>query len=300
MSTKNLARTVIEGGRTSNYKSDVDTAYREERAASREFLRRATVDPEAAEALVTPKRRPVRPQFADKLNPAHQFLDANCGRPWNKVKSELFKKFDTRTTPGRHVMFDHILNDVDENATWSETRYSRYYRWFVDKSGLLQRKKTTTSRFKKREIPERSPISKEKVALWLGNRKVGRCGERLVWFHPTRDANHVKVLWGKREYRSYQGQAVVCSEYGLKYVVLHQDGSVMLRSLLMPGMPRFWFQQTHSEQEDTTPYRQGKLLTKDEEEYLLRLPTWTRKEILEHAPQHPDYKEPLFALKKGA
>src|SRR5208337_2691026 len=93
-----------------------------ERASSRTFLRAVQKDVDAADALPTPKRVHVGKEFADKLNPVYQFLDS-------------------RTTPGRHILFDHALSTVDESGNTDRFRYIRYV---VDKQGRLQKNKERT------------------------------------------------------------------------------------------------------------------------------------------------------------
>src|SRR5438445_11892260 len=108
MSTKNLARTVIEGGRHRQNVWQRRWSNAQERTAERELsgLLRDRLDPDA---VVYRKRTPVYQEFDDKLGPAYRWLEAQSGRPWNEVRSELFARFDTRTTAGRHIVFDHRL-----------------------------------------------------------------------------------------------------------------------------------------------------------------------------------------------
>jgi hypothetical protein len=135
MATKNLARTVIEGGRTGYYKSSVETLTSEERAATKEFLRTVRNDPERADEIVNPVRKPVSVSFADKLRPMYRFMDSKLGQNWSKVRSELFRRFDTRTTPGRHVLFDHLLRDVTEGPL-PEKGTTRLFRFFTPRTSL--------------------------------------------------------------------------------------------------------------------------------------------------------------------
>ncbi len=114
MSTKNLARTVIEGGRRGFNKFERRNSTREERSEERAMLTVVRQDPEAYDDIVTPARRPVRPEFSDKLNPAYEFLDSRVGKSWNKTRAMIAERFDTRTTAGRHVVNDHLLRQVRE------------------------------------------------------------------------------------------------------------------------------------------------------------------------------------------
>ncbi len=164
MATKNLARTAIEGGRCGHYKTEVRTHQRVERAALREWVHRADFDGEAA-----PVREPVYVCFSDKLSPVFRYLRSQRGRSWNKVRSELFARFDTRTTPGRHVLFDHVLREVeDQDRRWRS-------RVDVDGQGLLQSYRYV------RKGPRKASFDPRAVEAWLAGRRVKRDGDRFVW-----------------------------------------------------------------------------------------------------------------------
>lgn len=137
MSRKNLSRTVIEGGRRHANRYRRRESHVTERATTRQWLDRVSVDVEEAEASVAPRRQPVPRQFHDKLGPALRWLLAQVGRPWSKVHAELCARFDTRTIAGRHVLHDHMLEWVrphdERRAYWS--------RWdlVVDTQGILRK-----------------------------------------------------------------------------------------------------------------------------------------------------------------
>ena len=133
MATKNLARTVIEGGRAPG--NTVDR--RASNGVQRTNVRRvsdALVRGADADSAVYPRRPVIYRQFSDKLGPAERWLAGNVGRPWNKARSELFKRFDIRTTPGRHIVFDHLLPEVEEPPR-------RRPDYVVDRSGILRKAK---------------------------------------------------------------------------------------------------------------------------------------------------------------
>ena len=168
----NLARTAIEGGRCGYYKMEVAARAAEERAATRAFLKRVANDVDDAEGLADPRRRPVRACFSDKLSPVHRYLDANCGRPWSKVREELFARFDIRTTPGRHILFDHVLPDVEEDRRWSP-------RYAIDARGMLRK-------VPRRRYPKVVWFDERPVMRWLGDRRITCSGERLMWWIPVK------------------------------------------------------------------------------------------------------------------
>jgi hypothetical protein len=93
------------------------------------------------------KRTKVYQGFDDKLGPAYRWLEAQSGRPWNKVRSELFARFDTRTTAGRHIVFDHLLRSVEREPHRSQHRHDM----LVDRHGLLQKIPYRRKRLSRRE-----------------------------------------------------------------------------------------------------------------------------------------------------
>ena|SRR5204863_621192 len=133
MSTKNLSRTVIEGGRTHysawarRHSNGLDRV--REREVSTRLLRSTDFDGEAY-----PGRPSVYRAFHDKLGPAARWLQSQVGRPWVKVRSELFARFDTRTTAGRHILFCHVLPAVEVGRKGGLRRV----RFRVDRHGILR------------------------------------------------------------------------------------------------------------------------------------------------------------------
>jgi len=135
MTTKNLARTVIEGGRTRGN----TWARRASNGVQRTNVRRvsgALLSGADADFTTYPVRRVVYRQFADKLGPAERWLAGQVGRPWNKVRSELFARFDVRTTVGRHIVFDHLLPEVEGPPR-------RRPDYVIGRSGILKKAKRT-------------------------------------------------------------------------------------------------------------------------------------------------------------
>jgi hypothetical protein len=172
MSTKNLARTVIEGGRNAFNRWDRRQSHREERAAARAALAHIGGRRELDD-LVVERRRPVYKCFDDRLGPTRRWLVSHAGQRWDLVRGELLRQFDTRTTAGRHVVFDHMLPDVEDCQPWFPTRF------FVDGAGILRTRPRKRLRHRWRE-----PLPRPQVALerWLDGRRVAPRGEILFWF----------------------------------------------------------------------------------------------------------------------
>jgi site-specific DNA-cytosine methylase len=177
MTTKFLARTVIEGGRARYNKLERRSSHRTCRVQTRLANGLALSD---VEDLEWPTLEPVYKGFDDKLGPARRFLESRVGRSWAKVYSELRQKFDTRTTAGRHIVFDHMLPWVQE----TQDRWPRTY-FCVDAQGRLKRVQRNP-RQKYWQSPEPLPESKVTLDAWVGSRAIGGRGSSLYWFEVTR------------------------------------------------------------------------------------------------------------------
>lgn len=57
-----------------------------------------------------PKRHRTK-YFHDLISPLRRWLQAQAGRPWDKVWSELSASIDARTTVGQHLL-DHVRREV--------------------------------------------------------------------------------------------------------------------------------------------------------------------------------------------
>lgn len=201
MSTKNLARTVIEGGRYGGNKWDRRNSSAEERVRVRAYCKRVLNDPEIAEEEDVEERQSVGKGFTDKLGPMYRWMDAQIGRPWSEVRSEVFQKFDTRTTAGRHITFDHLLREVvDSDSGYnkygrivdpaipleSKDKTHRYYRsyndYYVDQEGIFRKTSDHEigSRWYRwpRRVTEREYIE---AAAWLNGRMIMEDGGKLHW-----------------------------------------------------------------------------------------------------------------------
>jgi hypothetical protein len=137
MSTKNLARTVIEGGRGRSSRTNRRSGHGADRVRIHQLLTRLRRGDDWDD-LVVASRKGVGTFFHDKLGPAERWLASNVGRPWDKVRAALFARFDTRTTAGRHIVFDHMLRSVSEHGIPS-CGFTLHRRSFVvDRHGILR------------------------------------------------------------------------------------------------------------------------------------------------------------------
>lgn len=269
MTTRNLARTVIEGGRTGHYKAEVHKRIRQERAKNRACLHALALDPDSLDDSSAPVRKPVSPEFDDKLHPIYQFLDTCVGRSWDTARSELFKRFDTRTTPGRHVLFDHLLAGVcqDPHAA-PDAPHRRWKSYFVDAAGILRKVKRT--RYRSSEQLNLGPI-----AAWLKGRKVGRAGASFFWFLPTSKSRITTVVeYGVFVYAFADENGEAIRDPPL-FARAHE--SMRHRGLFLKGPARL-------RRADHLPFRQAQRLNTREEAFLRSLKPAELAKVLEVAP----------------
>lgn len=203
MATKNLARTVIEGGRMGYNKYERRLSSRIERHCVRQLLHSVINETEIVQKFVIPTRKKVPKDFNDKTNPVERWLKSRTGKKWNITHSMIFRKFETRTMAGRHIVFDHILSAVVP-YTSVEKHFSRY---IIDENGTLihiPHKK----RLWERDLHSYEP----EVSKWLNNRLVGKRGNYLFWFVPAKKVFRQRwlILFGYR--MTYRQEEKLSSE----------------------------------------------------------------------------------------
>ncbi len=211
MATKNLSRTVIEGGRNRYNKFERRYSNRSVRTKARAYTRLLLFDPEQSEGIAPPLRKQVYRLHHDRLGPAQRWLKSYVGREWNQARSEMANRFDLRTIAGQHIVLDHLLPSVRGSGG---TRFG-CHDFYVDQHGLL-------ARSPRRRYPRRSKRSPEKVwrsaraiRNWVQGRLVGKRGRYWFWFVPTAYIwrtctyrwcclDHT-VFRGKRQHRENRG-----------------------------------------------------------------------------------------------
>ena len=135
MATKNLARTVIEGGRTGYSKYHRHNSNRGQRRRERAFIYATQVDPDFPERQLMPVRMKAFKDHADRLSAAESWLASHVGKRWDFVRAEIARRFDTRTIAGLHIVFDHLLPSVRGSGS---TKFGRKD-FAIDDHGVLVR-----------------------------------------------------------------------------------------------------------------------------------------------------------------
>jgi hypothetical protein len=299
MSTKNLARTVIEGGRHKSNKWDRRNSHAEERARVRNYVKEVTVDPDNYDAYDVEPIEHIYKDFDDKLGPISRWLNRQVGRPWDEVRSDISKTFDTRTTAGRHIVFDHLLQSVQVNPEivrrWSsvpDDPTASYYQneFYVDDEGILQKKRYLGRRTYRTKAPA---WDTKQLANWLGGRIVGKVGNKLFWFTPVgkakkhrygSSARTWRTAWGYRDYWyrdygphfQYLSEEIVYKLDGNGRQVLNDEG----KPIEVSRHPK-WVNGSPN------ALRQDRKLNEREVAYWESLPEFYQTKILEKSPNYP-------------
>lgn len=288
MSTKNLSRTIIEGGRVRSNKWDRRHSSRSERAKTREYLANLKKDPEFEEDSVKPKRQHVYKEFDDKLGPIYRWLRAQIGRKWDEVKSEIFQTFDTRNLAGQHIIYDHMLKSVEEVEDQTRYRYlnrpedhnTSYYKndFYVDEEGILQEKKYISRRSR------RQPIHTKVVTDWLNGRLVGKVGNKMYWFVPVSFRGFLdewKCVWG-----GYTDYDDVARRGWIEYYKLCYEPVYNTNKEITEYKP-FWRKPIYFGTKRIVA-RQSQEFSKDDLEMWKDIPNWCQEKILDWSPNNPN------------
>ena len=181
MATRNLARTVIEAGRTSSSSYGRKVLRRQNRRKARLYCHKARLydDEELEDLESSPVDLESDWSFAqdDKLGPALRWMRSKCGQPWDDVYSELRTKFCGGGIALSHVVDTHMLgwvNYLNDLDPWNS------YEFVVDDAGILRhvpenaRRKWSQSYHNARKLT----LAAQK---WAGTRKVNVVGARRYW-----------------------------------------------------------------------------------------------------------------------
>ena len=200
MSTHRLSRTVIEPGRTSRMKTERINENRGDRRAARMEAHALARDPYLADGEAGVRREPVRVAQRDKLRPLENWLDAQVGRPWDEVYAEIRASVDTRTTAGRHILYDHLLRDVEGNGITREGLYFGYRReWWIDEDGILRgHSRRLNTNYLWWKAYERREEKRAEIAAFVDFRRVRELGAELFWMEPVLHNLTVRHRQGRR------------------------------------------------------------------------------------------------------
>jgi hypothetical protein len=194
--------------------------------------------------------------FNEHLGPLRRFLDANVGRPWDKVYSEICKHVDRGNVVQKHILthlFDYVVVHTvlidgepcrsHARSGWDGHGYGQplrtshsYHQWYVcPKSGLLRKSKYVPRRRKRPAPPRRVVLNKRQMCLFLGGQW------ELVTVAPlpalTEPSGFDVIL--KRHMGGYCGNSEATRMYGANvYVVARRPLS--RKELLALPIPVEW------------------------------------------------------------
>lgn len=135
------------------------------------------------------KRRHTRTKhFNEHLGPLRRFLDANVGRPWDTVYSEICKHVDRGSVVQNHILthlFDYVVVHtvlIDGEPCRGEQHWGYKYgeslrsgadrqRWYVcPKSGLLRKSKYARRKPERKTSPHVVRLNSKQVCVRRGDR----------------------------------------------------------------------------------------------------------------------------------
>jgi len=298
MSKKNLAKTTIEGGRARFNKWERRNSFTVERASERDYCHFLKDNPDFSDeddVFITQKEK-VRKEFDDKLGPMYRWLHSQVGRLWDDVKSDVCEKFDSRTTAGRHILYDHLLSSVEEVP---DLRFGRFYKseedyittnykndFYVDEDGILRAKIMKPRRSK---TPK---FNTQAVANWLGGRIVGRVGDKLFWFVPVNKSKKYggtnrkwKIEWGNVRNGFYSWYNGFTFSYLYEKPIYQKNKEGVLE---ISGHELVW--QTGG----MPSLRQDRKLNDKEMVFWNSMPAWVQTKVLERSPTYPENLKPKY------
>jgi hypothetical protein len=259
MSTKDISRSAVEGGRYNYNKHERNESHRHERARTKVWLDQIRFDDEAAEGSDPVPRNKVAKGFTDNLGPCYGWLASHCGERWDDVRSKLAGTFDTRKLSAWHIVNQHMLTEVEGAGTTSDafTRY-RSQRFWIDDDGLLQDR---GKRYYRRSTkPDYTGPSEAAVLAYADGRKVTssfHAGAAIWWALPGE---------GKWEAcKAFRGR---CSIHKDQHRRTETTSKTLIDIYEAPGMRNLgangWWRTYAVEHFVETTWRTHKKLTKSE------------------------------------
>jgi hypothetical protein len=256
VSTKDISRSALEGGRANYNKYERNESHRHERSRTKAWLDGVRFDHEAADASAPVPRNPVGKGFTDKLSPCYRWLASRCGQPWAKIYSELSTKFDTRNLASWHIVNQHMLSDVLGAGTARDTTVGLYasHRFFIDVDGILRDR----GKRWRRPVPAYTGPSKESVLAYAKGRKVldGMYMSSMKYW----------ALPGAGQWQACKGKH--CEISKSLHRVVETTSQVMIERYASPGLRSLgdgdWWRTYVTQHWVTQTWRSHKNLTKAE------------------------------------
>jgi hypothetical protein len=190
ISTKHLARTVLEAARSKADKFKRRQIRRKLRHEYNDFCRQAkfveyeNIDdvktaPLPAEPLMKRAWYERSEGQEDSLGPIFRWLQSKAGQQWDDVYSELRQKFCQGGVAESHIVDDHMLFWI---AGHGYNRFDLRNPYFViDEDGVLRQKRNWSGVFGYSDSWKPPRKIGDKTRQWLNNRKIRKQGTKLYW-----------------------------------------------------------------------------------------------------------------------
>ncbi len=232
MAVKNLARAIIQGGRTNYNKWQRRYSTRVERRQVKRYVAKMiseydgeilhprldfelgviVMETESVGGnLVEPVREHISPEFDDHLGTLESWLDAHVGKDWEEVWHKLCR-FDRNSIAGRHLVNDHARGQVSlisdhhngsrDFIVDDEGKFCRASDFKSERSNVLPRyyKELKSDRF----ANDRKVVDRCGVLYWKdGEIQTAMSDEESEYFHSLTGHTQRKL---KGYHRSYRGQ----------------------------------------------------------------------------------------------
>ena len=155
-----------------------------------------------------------RKELSDFLNPLLRFLRKNCGRPWDKVYSEICQNLDRRGVINDHI-FQHLEHMVNKNPIfigkvphvpiWGgdlDPIYRNGHTFYIDQNNLLQEPKKRRPKHKKKK-----PLNIKKIdeKTYLIRRKSDKVWFEIKYSKP-RNYSYISVRGDTITYQTEPGE----------------------------------------------------------------------------------------------
>lgn len=181
MATKDLARTIIEGGQCKPHaKAPRRDAKRSERMKIRAYLRNCARDRGWDEGHARPEREWVMACYADRTAALRRWMEQYVGRSWDEAYAAAVRTHDRRTTRGRHLIEGHFrARDFVRLPNAPKETYEMPSWFAVDADGIVV--SCPRRSFKRKPEPKITPD----ITAWLADRKIARRGAAYFWLVPV-------------------------------------------------------------------------------------------------------------------
>ena len=173
-----------------------------------------------------------RKQLNEYLNPLIRYLTSNCGRPWDKVYSEIREKNPKGNAVSEHI-YEHLFDYVCTNPIYKDNKVYverwgslqelyKPYSFYVDDYGILRQPR--------RSRPKRKQPKKDYIVV-----KDEAEGENIILIQRKSDKVWFMISYRKPVTRthSYIDRAGTRREYK----TMDKPGLVEIKNLDLPRIP---------------------------------------------------------------